>query len=108
MTLQQSDEVDFSWHRGSEAGFGFGLDFFAGVEQEIRVSGGLIVEAEAEALAVEAGITGGLATNQSSAHETSVAASSALVKSDQLSLHGQVESEPHFPHPGRRSGVAGQ
>ncbi len=105
VTLTVSDEVELAWNRSKESSHGFGMDFFIGYENEWEVGAnapllGRLLSWKAGGL--RAGLAGNFAADVASFNETTVAASSAVTRSDTLALRGQVETEPAFEGLGAR------
>lgn len=95
--LTMSEDIAYSWNRNQEAGLGASLSATAGTA--FQVSGGFILEQEAEA---EAGITGQLSSSYSFLNQSDISASSGSTVVNRLSLRGSFESAAKFPHLGQR------
>ncbi len=105
VTVSLAEELELSWNRSEETTHGFGMDFFIGYENEWEVGAnapllGRLLSWEAGGL--RAGLAASFALDKTEAYETNIAATSAVTRSDTLSLRGFAEDEPAFPDLGPR------
>ena len=100
--LTMSEDVSYNWNRSQDAGLGWSMNAFVGVDSEADAGVALGGFASVKVAKVRAGFTGNLDLNYSFQNQSSITASSALNMTDKLDLRGTVEETPKFPHLGKR------
>lgn len=101
--LSLSEDMEYTWQRSDDLGFGVKLDAFLGVDTEVEaVTTALGVGTAEKLLEIRGGYAGNLETGYQFQNESTITAGSGRKMADRLELCGTRETEAKFPQLGKR------